>query len=181
MPDNKTRSQQKFKQHSTNQNVNKATTPSVQNTSENLLKRKSLETPKQKFDRLLLEGHKPKKKKIGDNNSHSSLEVISPTGTVEIDWVSHPEARSGCFIANVDNKEHYIDAKLEDEADNRIYSFSDQAQVKTHILPLGQVGDTAYFDVTNSATGETAVAKATTYGINLNTESIGGWIKNLFS
>lgn len=144
----------------------------------NAVTRNSIETPKQKFDRLLSEGFKPVRKKHSSESANSELEIISPEGTVNIDWESHPEASSGCFVASVPNKEHYLEAKLEDEADNRIYTFTEKTQVKTHVLPLGEVGDSAYFDVVNKDTGETAVAKATTYSV---VGGIGNWIKKLFS
>ncbi len=180
MPEKRPQARQKQKQQSSRHNP-RGPTSAAQRGSNSLLNRKKLETPKQKFERLLTEGNKVSRKKINDsdNNTDTELEVISPTGTVEIDWESHPQARSGCFIASVVNKTHHINAKLEDEADNRIYTFSDQAEVKTHVLPLGQVGDTAYFDVVNSSTGETAVARTTTH--KASTGNVGGWFNNLFS
>jgi len=180
MVEKRSQARQKQKQQSSQQK-NRGSASTVQRGANSMLNRKKLETPKQKFERLLAEGNKVSRKKInnGDSNADTELEVIAPTGTVEIDWESHPDARSGCFIACVVNKTHHINAKLEDEADNRIYTFSGQAEVKTHVLPLGQIGDTAYFDVVNSSNGETAVARTTTHKTSAG--NVGGWFNNLFS
>ncbi|HED35664.1 MAG TPA: hypothetical protein ENJ08_15835, partial [Gammaproteobacteria bacterium] len=113
MAEKRSQARQKQKQQSSQQKKRGSADP-AQRGSNSLLKRKNLETPKRKFERLLAEGNKVSRKKInnGDGNEDTELEVVSPSGTVEIEWESHPEVRSGCFIARVVNKTHHINAKL---------------------------------------------------------------------
>jgi hypothetical protein len=184
MPDDRARSRQRSQNKSTSQQNNSSSfsLPEGKSTA-HFASRKNKESPKQKFERLLAEGHKAQKKQIASGNSDETmaLDIISPEGAIDIIWLPNEKLRSGAFSAIASNETANLKAKLEDEADSKIYKYSDKGSVTTHVLPLGEIGDTTYFEAVNSVTGECAVSKSTTFSIEPDGSSIGSWVKKLFS
>jgi len=120
-----------------------------------------------------------KKMEFKDVDSAREFEIKSTSDHLKIGFQRVEGTNSGFFFA-VTLPENQLAAVLNDEAEPvmKTRTFNGKGRVRTHVVPVGKIGDVAEFTVTDTTTGDTASAKAVT--VPLGMQTIWGVLKNLF-
>ncbi|PID55996.1 hypothetical protein CSB45_13665 [candidate division KSB3 bacterium] len=177
---------QRHKNKSTQKNKLSVDTETTFDSLNSLKSEASITSPENQTNSDLDASTETLNKEENEFNTIKRLPEIKTTSTADylnVRFVPVQNTFSGYFQAT-SKRGHQLEAILEDEANKThpVLNYKGIGEIKTLIVPVGKVGDRAFFKVTDCLTGAEATGEAVTISLAQSFwKKFEGFIKSLFS